>query len=181
MLREHFPALQTWNLQVVASDISNEMLQKARQGLYSQLEVNRGLPATLLVKYFKKEGNDWRLSESIRKMVDFRRINLASPCPRCPRRYHVVAERDDLFSGGDQEADSKKFTPGDAADGYLFLVRRRPPSISMRPIRMRSTKMSATIVCWQERNEGSDVQAGSQFLICRINTFDFHGGRIRLE
>lgn len=84
LLREHFPALLGWNIQIIASDISSEMLAKARQGVYTQLEVNRGLPATLLVKYFKRNGTEWRLDEKVRKMVDYRRINLAGPWPFMP-------------------------------------------------------------------------------------------------
>src|SRR5258708_2195635 len=68
MLHDHFPVLQNWKIQVLASDISNTMLQKAQKGLYSQMEVNRGLPAALLVRHFAKEGADWRLNEYIRKM-----------------------------------------------------------------------------------------------------------------
>jgi len=84
MLRDHFPVLQSWKIQVLASDICNAMLQKAQKGLYSQMEVNRGLPAALLVRYFKKEGADWRLNENIREMVALRRINLALPWTDIP-------------------------------------------------------------------------------------------------
>lgn len=84
LLREHFPALQDWKIHIIASDISTLMLQRAHEGLYSQLEVNRGLPATLLVRHFKKEGTNWRLNENIRKMVNFRRINLATSWPSLP-------------------------------------------------------------------------------------------------
>jgi chemotaxis protein methyltransferase CheR len=84
MLRDHFPVLQSWKIQVLASDICNAMLQKAREGLYSQMEVNRGLPAVSLVRHFKKEGADWRLNEDIRTMVALRRINLALPWTAIP-------------------------------------------------------------------------------------------------
>src|SRR5258708_3641791 len=84
MLREYFPDLQGWKLNILATDISTEMLDKARQGLYSQLEVNRGLPASLLVKYFKKTGSDWQLDGSIRKMVEMRRMNLSVTWPLLP-------------------------------------------------------------------------------------------------
>src|SRR5205085_979947 len=84
MLLDHFPVLQSWNIEVLASDISNAILQKAQQGLYSQMEVNRGLPATSLVRHFKKEGADWRLNENIREMVTLRRINLALPWAALP-------------------------------------------------------------------------------------------------
>src|SRR5262249_39822347 len=63
LLRETIPGLfALWNIRFIASDISTEVLARAIQGRYNQLEVNRGLPAPLLVKYFQKEGSDWQLN-----------------------------------------------------------------------------------------------------------------------
>lgn len=77
LLREHFPVLSNWNVRFIASDLSTEVLARAIQGRYTQLEVNRGLPAALLVKYFRKTGNDWQIREDIRRAVEFRELNLA--------------------------------------------------------------------------------------------------------
>lgn len=85
LLRECPDLFAGWNLQILASDISNDMLAQARDGRYSQLEVNRGLPAAYLVKYFEKNGSDWQLKPGIRQMVQFRRINLAETWPVLPR------------------------------------------------------------------------------------------------
>jgi chemotaxis protein methyltransferase CheR len=85
LLREHFPSLDTWNVKFIASDISTEMLARAREGGYNQLEVNRGLPAHLLVKYFQKDRAVWEISQEIRRMVEFREINLIHPWPSLPR------------------------------------------------------------------------------------------------
>lgn len=79
LLREHFPQLNDWKISFIASDISQEVLARAKSGRYSQLEVNRGLPVTYLVKYFKKEGTDWFINEDIRKMIRFEAINLVKP------------------------------------------------------------------------------------------------------
>jgi chemotaxis protein methyltransferase CheR len=84
MLREHFPQLQNWNVTILATDISTEVLEKSRNGRYTQLEVNRGLPANYLVKYFKKDGVEWQIDESIRKMVEIRRMNLSVAWPLMP-------------------------------------------------------------------------------------------------
>jgi chemotaxis protein methyltransferase CheR len=84
MLREHFPELQNWNVTILATDISTEVLEKSRNGRYTQLEVNRGLPANYLVKYFKKDGVEWQIDESIRKMVEIRRMNLSVAWPLMP-------------------------------------------------------------------------------------------------
>jgi chemotaxis protein methyltransferase CheR len=76
LIREHFPALASWRVEIVATDISREVLDRARTGRYSQLEVNRGLPASMLVKYFEKEGIAWRVKAPLRDMITFREMNL---------------------------------------------------------------------------------------------------------
>jgi chemotaxis protein methyltransferase CheR len=84
MLREHFPQLRDWKLSFTATDLSNAILAKARSGRYSQLEVNRGLPAPLLVKYFTKDGAEWVIKEELRQMIDFRELNLIERWPAMP-------------------------------------------------------------------------------------------------
>ena len=84
LLREHFPGLLSWRLRIIASDLSEEILARARQGRYSQLEVNRGLPASYLVKYFTKQGSEWQLKDEVRRMVEFQGINLTAPWPPLP-------------------------------------------------------------------------------------------------
>jgi chemotaxis protein methyltransferase CheR len=65
-----------WKIDIVATDISNEVLEKAKNGLYSQFEVQRGLPIQLLLKYFKQDGDQWRIDQSLRDMVQFKKHNL---------------------------------------------------------------------------------------------------------
>lgn len=84
LLREHFPVLRDWQIYFLATDLSNAVLAKARKGSYSQLEVNRGLSATLLVKYFTREGSEWRLKEDVRSMIEFRELNLIERWPAMP-------------------------------------------------------------------------------------------------
>lgn len=76
LLKENAAKIAGWTIDIVATDLSNEILDKAREGLYSQFEVQRGLPITLMVKYFKQEGDRWRISDELRKMVKFMPFNL---------------------------------------------------------------------------------------------------------
>jgi chemotaxis protein methyltransferase CheR len=75
-LREFGPALSGWRSEIVATDLSQEVLEKSKAGLYSQFEVQRGLPIQLLVKYFSQLGEFWQLSADIRGMVQHRQLNL---------------------------------------------------------------------------------------------------------
>jgi chemotaxis protein methyltransferase CheR len=84
LIREHFPELTGWRVSLLASDISQQVLERARAGLFDQIEVNRGLPATLLVKYFDQHGTHWQLRPAIRDMVEFREMNLARAWPVLP-------------------------------------------------------------------------------------------------
>ena len=84
MLREHFPSILGWNLRLIASDISRDVLVRGRKGRYTELEVKRGLPAPLLLKYFKKVDDGWQLSQDVRRMVEFQEINLVEAWPPLP-------------------------------------------------------------------------------------------------
>jgi len=84
MIREHFPQLANWNISILATDLSPTVLKIAQAGVYSQLEVNRGLPANYLVKYFTKQDDKWYLKEEIKKMVEFRPMNLIQSWPVMP-------------------------------------------------------------------------------------------------
>jgi chemotaxis protein methyltransferase CheR len=84
LLKEYFPDLAGWRINLTATDISHEMLQRSRAGRYSQLEVNRGLPTTLLLKWFRQESGVWEIDEQIRRMMTFKPMNLAQPWPVMP-------------------------------------------------------------------------------------------------
>ena len=83
-IREHFPELLTWQLTILGTDISASVLDRARHGRYGQLEVNRGLPANLLVRHFTRAGMEWEIEEPIRRMVRFQRHNLVDAWPVMP-------------------------------------------------------------------------------------------------
>jgi chemotaxis protein methyltransferase CheR len=76
MLRDQFPALKDWRLDIVATDISPTVLDRAREGVFSAFEVQRGLPIQLLVKHFEQAGQEWRIRPDLRGMIDFRPVNL---------------------------------------------------------------------------------------------------------
>ncbi|TMI98919.1 MAG: protein-glutamate O-methyltransferase CheR [Alphaproteobacteria bacterium] len=75
-IREMKEKLGGWRIELVATDLSTEVLEKARAGVYSQFEVQRGLPIQMLVKYFAQVGDTWQIAPDIRAMVQFRPLNL---------------------------------------------------------------------------------------------------------
>jgi chemotaxis protein methyltransferase CheR len=86
LLRDRFPQIvDTWNVRIIATDLSAEMLGRSAAGRYTQLEVNRGLPAPLLIKHFKRDGQYWQINEQIREMVEFRAMNLVDQWPFIPQ------------------------------------------------------------------------------------------------
>ncbi len=74
ILREYFPMLTQWVCRIRASDIARKVLERARTGVFSQIEINRGMPASLLVKYFQRDRLNWVISDEIRKMIEFFRV-----------------------------------------------------------------------------------------------------------
>jgi chemotaxis protein methyltransferase CheR len=122
LLREYFPVLASWTLRFVASDISTEMLARSREGRYSQLEVNRGLPATLLVKYFQKQGTEWQIKEELRRMIEFQQVNLAEAWPSWPP-MDIILMRNVMiyFDVATKKAILSKIHRLLRPDGYLFL------------------------------------------------------------
>jgi chemotaxis protein methyltransferase CheR len=75
-LKEMSAALAGWRVEILATDLSLEVIEKSKAGLYSQFEVQRGLPIQMLVKYFKQTGELWQINPEIRAMVQHRQINL---------------------------------------------------------------------------------------------------------
>jgi chemotaxis protein methyltransferase CheR len=81
---------------ILGTDISEQILVTAREAKYVQFEVNRGLPAMYLVKYFQREGLDWRLKQELRDMVKFRRFDLRQPMSGLGR-FHIIFCRNVLI------------------------------------------------------------------------------------
>ncbi len=81
IIREYFPELGQWTCRIWASDLARKVVERARPGIYSQIEINRGMPAKLLVKYFRRERLKWILNDEIRGMIEFFELNLARRWP----------------------------------------------------------------------------------------------------
>jgi len=76
MCVKEFAGLSGWRVEIVATDLSQEVLEKSKAGVYSQFEVQRGLPIQMLVKHFTQTGELWQLNADIRAMVQHRQLNL---------------------------------------------------------------------------------------------------------
>ena len=94
LLRE--PAFAGRSVNILGTDISEQILNVAREAKYVQFEVNRGLPAAYLVKYFTRDGIDWRLKDEIRSMVKFRRFDLRQSMGGLGR-FHIIFCRNVLI------------------------------------------------------------------------------------
>jgi chemotaxis protein methyltransferase CheR len=75
-LKEMSAALTGWRVEIIATDLSQEVLEKAKAGVYSQFEVQRGLPIQMLMKYFKQTGETWQVNPELRAMIQHRQLNL---------------------------------------------------------------------------------------------------------
>jgi chemotaxis protein methyltransferase CheR len=83
-------------IEIIGTDLARETLNRAREGQYTQFEVQRGLPVQMLMRYFHKEENNWRISDAIRSMVQFREWNLLADL-RALGRFDVVFCRNVLI------------------------------------------------------------------------------------
>jgi len=122
LMREHFPQLATWDVKILATDLSTQVLEKARSGCYNQIEVNRGLPAPFLLKYFDRLGLNWQLKETIRQMIEFRPMNLIEAWPTLPT-MDIVLIRNVLiyFDVPTKKGILAKIRRVLSPDGFLFL------------------------------------------------------------
>jgi len=122
LLSEHFPELAGWNVRILGTDLSNEMVARSSEGRYSKIEVNRGMPAQLLLKYFTRDGLHWTVKNELKKLVDFRQMNLAQSWPALPP-MDVVFLRNVLiyFDVATKKEILQRLRRVLRADGYLFL------------------------------------------------------------
>lgn len=122
VLQEELAGRPGWTAEVLATDISEAMLQRTREATYSQLEVNRGLPIAALMKHFDRDGTHWQVKEPLRRMVTTQAVNLAAPLPPLGT-FDVVFLRNVLiyFSPETKRAALEQVRALLRPDGYLFL------------------------------------------------------------
>jgi chemotaxis protein methyltransferase CheR len=122
LIREYFPELVAADTRILATDINTAVLERVDEGIYSQLEVSRGLPAAQMLRHFEKVGMEWQIRPELRRMIDTQQMNLATTWPAIPT-MDVVFMRNVLIYF---DTDVKKAILGRMRQilgrgGYLFL------------------------------------------------------------
>lgn len=122
ILNEMAGQLAGWNVEIIGTDISNEALNKAKEGVYTQFEVQRGLPIQSLMKYFNQEDGGWRINDSLRKMIVFKNFNLLDNFYQLGQ-FDIVFCRNVLiyFEQDDKAQILDRICKQMPADGRLFL------------------------------------------------------------
>lgn len=119
-MQEKLPA--GWSYDIMGTDISTEMVKRAETAEYSQVEVNRGLPAAQLVQYFERAGAHWRITQALRRNVSFRLMNLTAPLPAM-QPFDVIFLRNVLiyFDVATKRTVLQNVAKLLRPDGWLFL------------------------------------------------------------
>jgi len=120
LLEDHLPA--DWNASILATDVSPTMVERVRSGRYSQVEIDRGLPADLRARHFTRDGTGWRVSGRLRSRVEARSLNLAAPFGELSS-FDVVLLRNVLiyFDAQTRREVLRRMHDTLAPDGYLLL------------------------------------------------------------
>lgn len=123
LVRERFPEIAHWTISIEGTDICGEAVGRARAGWYHRIEVNRGLPARYLVKYFEQNGDNWLAKGEIRSMCNFRQANLCSSLLPFSERFDVVLLRNVMlyFSQPVRASLLERIHHLTASDGVLAL------------------------------------------------------------
>jgi chemotaxis protein methyltransferase CheR len=122
LIRDHFTELEDWDIKIVGTDISHRVIDHATRARYCRLEVNRGLPARLLVKYLARDGDEWEIAPALRSMCEFRYLNLCAPLPKL-LVFDLVLLRNVLlyFTPQDRQAVFRNVHRQMDQGGYLVL------------------------------------------------------------
>ena len=149
ILEEHFPQLKTWRREIIASDISQQAIDKGKEGRFTQVEVNRGLPIQLLIKYFKQQGAFWIVDQKLKRLIRFKKVNLMGPLIGI-NNIDVVMCRYVLiyFDQKTKQAILEKIVKVINPGGYLFLGATETP-VGLPSCMKRKTFGRST--CWQKQ------------------------------
>jgi chemotaxis protein methyltransferase CheR len=133
LMTEHFPMLAHWNIRIEGTDISAEVVARALAGAYQRIEMNRGLPARFVVRYFDRDGEEWVVKPEIKRMCNFREANLCGqqlPFKRADDRFDVIFLRNVMlyFSQETRKALLLNVHKLLAPDGILFLGSSEQPA-----------------------------------------------------
>ena len=133
MLLEHFPLLAGWNMRIEGTDICAEVVERAQAGCYHRIEMNRGLPARSLVRYFDHQGEDWVVKPEVKKMTNFRQASLSGaqlPFNRASDCFDVIFLRNVMlyFSQETRKILLAGIHRVLAPDGILFLGSSEQPA-----------------------------------------------------
>jgi chemotaxis protein methyltransferase CheR len=133
LMLEHFPMLVNWNIRIEGTDLSSEVVERARAGRYPRIEINRGLPARFIVRYFDHVGEHWEIKPEVRKLCNFRQANLCAPqlpFNRSTDRFDVIFLRNVMLYFSQETR--KTLLAGIhrllAPDGILFLGSSEQPA-----------------------------------------------------
>ena len=143
LIRENFPHLAGWNLRIDGTDIASEIVQRAQEGRFQRIEMNRGLPARNIVHFFDHVGEDWVVKPELRKLCHFRVADLCDPRLDFSERFDVIFLRNVMlyFGHDSRRALLAKVHRLLSPEGVLFLGSAEQPSDPSiwRPVLQGST------------------------------------------
>ncbi len=133
LLLEQFPLLTGWQISIEGTDLSGEVVERAKAGRFHRIEINRGLPARFVVRYFDHVGEDWIVKPDVRRLCNFRQANLCGPSlpfNRIPDYFDVIFLRNVMlyFSQETRRTLLAGIHRLLAPDGILFLGSSEQPA-----------------------------------------------------
>lgn len=130
LLRENFPQLSNWRIEIYGTDFSAEMVTRARKGRYQRIEINRGLPARMLIKYLLRVDDEWEMKPEIKSICQFQQMNLCNPAAN-HRSFDFIFLRNVMFYFPQDQRRKilVKMHRALASDGALILGLSEQPSL----------------------------------------------------
>jgi chemotaxis protein methyltransferase CheR len=121
-LLENFPQLASWDIQILGTDYSPQVVERARKGEFNHFEVQRGMPIMLLMKYFSQEGEAWKVNDSLKKNIRFQEGNLLTNFSHLGPFDLIFCRNVLIYFDADTKKDVlERLSRVMSSDGYLFL------------------------------------------------------------